>query len=112
MTVRTVRYGGLLAVLTILMVATVLTGCADDTPDAIAPEPPAAENGDGAQVPEADEALVLVETKCSGCHALSQVWAADYDRAGWEAAVARMEDRGLQVTPEERETIIDYLVEN
>lgn len=106
---RTVRTAGLLAALTILMLATVLTGCAADESDTIAPEPPA-ENG--AQAPEADGARVLVESKCSGCHPLAQVWAADYDRAGWETTVSRMEANGLQVTAEERETIIDYLAEN
>ncbi len=100
--------------LTVVMVLG-LIGCAADEPDTIAPDPPATENGGtggDAVLPDADPALVLVETKCSQCHTLAQVWAQDLDRAGWEAIVTRMETNGLQVTAEEREMIIEYLAEN
>ncbi len=45
------------------------------------------------------------------CHPINQVNEAKYDQAGWEALVARMEQNGLVVTPEERQAILDYLVQ-
>ena len=34
---------------------------------------------------------------------------ADYDRAGWEASVDRMIQNGAQLTPEERDAVVDFL---
>jgi cytochrome c5 len=53
----------------------------------------------------------LVEQKCTMCHPIDQVNNAKYDQAGWEALVARMVQNGLVVTPEERQAILDYLVQ-
>ena len=114
MTLRIPRVRAALAALLALALAVILVGCGPGEPDTLAPDPPAVENGDDGTtvMPEADPGLVLVETKCSGCHELARVWAKDTDRAGWDALVARMEANGLQVTAEERQTIIDYLAEN
>ena len=111
---RIPRVNVALAALLTLALTMMLVGCGTGEPDTIAPQPPAAETGDNDTpvMPDADPALVLVETKCSGCHELARVWAQDTDRAGWDALVARMEANGLQVTAEERQTIIDYLAEN
>ena len=107
----------MIAVAVLLFLGTVgVVGCAADEPagpvtdPAPAPAPvPEPENGNESEIPDADTARVLVESKCSGCHMLDQVWAKTQDRAGWESPVARMEAQGLRVTDEERETIIDYL---
>ncbi len=114
MTMRISRTRCLTTVLLAFVLVALLAGCGAEEPDTIAPEPPAVENEGEATtpMPDADAAQALVETKCSGCHELGRVWAADHDRAGWESTVARMEANGLQVTAEEREIIIDYLAQD
>jgi cytochrome c5 len=51
----------------------------------------------------------LVQERCTVCHDLTRVEAADYDRAGWEASVDRMIQNGAQLTPEERDAVVDFL---
>jgi cytochrome c5 len=52
----------------------------------------------------------LVQSRCDTCHSVDWVTgASDAARADWEGTVARMEAKGLQVTDEERATIIDHL---
>ena len=59
----------------------------------------------------AGDGQALVEQKCTMCHPINQVNEAKYDAAGWEALISRMEQNGLVVTAEERQAILDYLVE-
>lgn len=52
----------------------------------------------------------LVESRCGSCHSVDWVTgASESARADWEGTVARMEAKGLQVTDDERATIIDHL---
>lgn len=52
----------------------------------------------------------LVDSRCDTCHSVDWVVSASSSaRADWEGTVARMEAKGLQVTEEERATIIDHL---
>jgi hypothetical protein len=53
--------------------------------------------------------MALVESKCSLCHTTERVYAADYDRATWEATVDRMKANGLVITDEEYEQVVAYL---
>lgn len=108
---RTVVVGALL--FSLVLVGAV--GCGSDEPDTGAPESPGVvepetpdEDGD-AEAPAADADRALVESKCSGCHELDRVWAASYDAAGWDAVVRRMESNGLQLSDDERATIVAYL---
>ncbi len=88
-----------------------VSGCAaDESPTIEAPEPAAPVESD-ATVPETDSDRVLVESKCSQCHALDRVWDASMDRSGWETTVRRMEANGLSISDEERARIVDYLSE-
>jgi cytochrome c5 len=100
------------AVLVSLMLFGV-AGCGSDEPESIAPETPdvtePATPDEGAEEPAGDPDRALVESKCSGCHTLDQVWAASYDAAGWENTVRRMEANGLQLSDDERATIVSYL---
>ena len=57
--------------------------------------------------PDPDEALV--ESTCSLCHSTDRVWAAEYDRAGWETTISRMKNHGLVISDEDYETIVAYL---
>lgn len=94
-----------------------IAGCGSESPETVAPpapdvsEPTAPDTGGEAEEPAGDGDRALVESKCSGCHALDRVWAASKDRAQWETTVRRMEANGLQVTEDERLTIITYLAE-
>lgn len=56
-----------------------------------------------------DPAKAVVDSKCSLCHSLDRVYAADYTMSEWETTVARMKANGLVVTDEEYSTIIEYL---
>ncbi len=55
------------------------------------------------------DGATLVETRCSTCHTTDRIFAADKDAAGWASTVDRMIDYGAQLTPDERQTVIDYL---
>lgn len=70
--------------------------------------------------PEADEGdemgasldgEALVEERCTTCHTRERVDEQDKDEAGWTATVDRMISYGLELTDEERQAVIDYLVE-
>ncbi len=87
-----------------LVLALAVAGCASTTEPA--PEPQS-----GTSTQSGSDGQALVEQKCTMCHPIDQVNAAIYDQAQWEATVGRMETNGLVVTPEEKQAIIDYLVE-
>ncbi len=56
------------------------------------------------------DGAALVESRCDTCHSVDWVTgASDAARADWEGTVARMEAKGLQVTAEERATIVEHL---
>lgn len=56
-----------------------------------------------------DPAKSVVDSKCSLCHSLDRVYAADYTKSEWETTVARMKLNGLVVTDEEYSKIIEFL---
>lgn len=53
----------------------------------------------------------LTDRRCSMCHSLDRVYEADFDRAGWQETMERMQSLGLVVTEEEFQTILDFLAE-
>ena len=72
-----------------------IVACAQTTtPDEIAPA----------------EARTLIEERCSDCHPADRVFNADYTREGWSDVFDEMIDRGAEVTPTEKEMMIDWLV--
>ncbi|MBE0476146.1 MAG: hypothetical protein IBX62_03495 [Coriobacteriia bacterium] len=52
-----------------------------------------------------------MQVECYRCHRPSEVHDARKDRRGWESTVRRMEAHGMDVMPEERETIVEWLAE-
>ncbi len=52
---------------------------------------------------------MVVDTKCTSCHDLERVEQADYDVAGWESTIERMESLGLSITEEEKQAVAEYL---
>ena len=65
-----------------------------------------------ADAPEAapTDAQALIEERCSDCHTADRVFNADYDREGWVDVFDEMIDKGADVSPEEKEVMIDWLV--
>jgi|GEM_PF-4500544 len=55
------------------------------------------------------EGARLVQTKCLRCHWNAPIGDVRRDRNGWENTVRRMERHGLEVSDEERETLIEWL---
>jgi hypothetical protein len=52
----------------------------------------------------------IVSRTCQACHDLSMVFgAAGLSREGWDALLDEMTSYGMQVTPEDRARILDYL---
>lgn len=105
----------LVGAITTALVLSLLAGCApaepvpqDETPGVSEPTAPPETDGTN-EIPATDTERALVESKCSQCHSLDQVWAAQKDASGWESTVRRMEANGLQLTDEERQRVIDYL---
>jgi cytochrome c5 len=54
----------------------------------------------------------LVETRCNLCHDLERITAATRHKADWPIIVANMVARGGTATPDETQTIADYLAAN
>lgn len=57
------------------------------------------------------KAKSIIESRCSTCHGLAQVQAAKYDQAGWDAVVTRMVGSGAQITPEQKQLVVQYLAQ-
>lgn len=60
---------------------------------------------------QAGTGKALFEAKCSICHPVSRVLARARDRAGWTAAVTRMQKvNGCPIIDEEAKAIVEHLV--
>jgi hypothetical protein len=57
----------------------------------------------------ASAGATLVAQRCTRCHPIDRIQKARKTRAQWTATLSRMQSHGLQVTGEERASIIDYL---
>jgi len=56
------------------------------------------------------DGVSLVKSKCGSCHSVDWVSGASATtRADWEGTVTRMEAKGLDITAEERTTILEHL---
>jgi cytochrome c5 len=52
----------------------------------------------------------LVSRRCQACHDLAMVFAAaGLNREGWDLTIDEMMSFGMEVTPEDRAKIVDYL---
>ena len=54
----------------------------------------------------------LVNTVCASCHSLDRVKNKTADNAGWTATVARMKDKGANLTDEQVPVVVDFLIKN
>lgn len=112
---RGIRVGLALALAAVL--ALTVVGCASSEPTTQPAGESAAPTTNGQTETPATEGeatadgAALTEQKCTMCHPIDRVNSVKYDAAGWEEVIARMEQNGLVVTPEERQAILDYLVQ-
>ncbi|MBN1966012.1 MAG: hypothetical protein JW910_15290 [Anaerolineae bacterium] len=56
------------------------------------------------------DGAALVAERCTVCHSADRIQRADKDEAGWTATVDRMIGNGAQLSAEERDAVIEYLV--
>lgn len=61
---------------------------------------------------ELDDAQIeaLIVDKCSDCHTADRVFQEDYSETQWSAVFDDMINKGADVSPEEKEVMIDWLV--
>lgn len=85
--------------LTGLILLILIAACAQST----APEVEAPETG--------TDTRALIVDRCSDCHSVDLVFDADYTtEAEWSDVIDEMIGKGADVSPEEKEEIIDYLL--
>lgn len=51
----------------------------------------------------------VIEDRCTICHTTDRILAAKHTPAEWDATVARMEGKGLSLTPQQRAAVLKYL---
>jgi len=61
------------------------------------------------QTGQAGAGLELVKNKCTVCHTIDRINAANKDLPSWEQTVARMRTKGAVVSDAEAAQIADYL---
>ncbi|MGC9358138.1 MAG: hypothetical protein ACP5GX_09730 [Anaerolineae bacterium] len=61
---------------------------------------------------ETPQGEVLLEERCTECHALDRVTQVEQTRAEWQATVEDMIARGATLNDEEKGVLVDYLAEN
>jgi hypothetical protein len=57
------------------------------------------------------EAEALLQERCTVCHSLRQVEAAQYTQEQWDDTVTRMVGYGAELNDEEKAVLIDYLAQ-
>ena len=60
----------------------------------------------------ASDGQTLMQARCSVCHSVSRITSAHKTADEWKTTVDRMISRGAQLTPQEEQTLIDYLAQN
>lgn len=90
--------------LTGLILLALIAACAQTAePEVEAPEVNAPET-------ETDTRALIVD-RCSDCHSSDRVFEADYTTAAeWSDVIDEMIDKGADVSPEEKELMVEYLV--
>ena len=51
----------------------------------------------------------IVQARCTRCHSLDRIKAADHDQAAWTATVARMKGKGAQLSSAEEAAVVEFL---
>jgi len=72
---------------------------------------PATPTTEPTEGPSEPEGQVLLEERCSACHALARVENSQKTREEWATTVDRMVGYGAQLSDAERSVLLDYLAE-
>ena len=72
------------------------------------PEPPVADEEDDDD--EDERMMALITEKVGDCHETRRVFNSTKTREGWSETIDRMIGYGANITPEEKEMMIDWLV--
>jgi cytochrome c5 len=51
----------------------------------------------------------IVSTRCTRCHSLDRIKAAQHDAAAWKVTIDRMRGKGVQLTDAEEQQVVDFL---
>jgi cytochrome c553 len=51
----------------------------------------------------------IVSSRCTRCHSIDRIKAAQHDAAGWQATVTRMRSNGAQLSDTEIKAVADFL---
>jgi hypothetical protein len=90
-------------VVVLVVAVSVASACGGATPE------PAQPGSTGGAV--SIDAEVLLEERCSTCHALDRVTRASKSADEWEQTVSRMVDTGAELNDEEQAVLVDYLAQ-
>jgi hypothetical protein len=58
---------------------------------------------------EGEQAVALLEDRCTGCHGLERTTSSVKSQAEWEDTVDRMVEKGANLSEEEQAILISYL---
>jgi cytochrome c5 len=106
----TMKIKSLFTLLIVVILSLVLVQCGGSAPSTIPTTESAAQtNPTSSNSGTTLDAATFTEQTCSQCHTFSRAQNAGRSSAEWATTVDRMISHGLSVTPEERQTIIDYL---
>jgi hypothetical protein len=108
-------------VITLALAASLLAGCGGGTParqpdggggtpqESPGATPPQGSGEGSPSQGSTAQGEVLVQERCTQCHSLDRVNAAEKDKAGWESTVERMRQNGAQLTDGETREVVDFL---
>lgn len=111
----------LMAVASCVFAVSILSACGPaetDNTDAATPAEPTAtapaeatesETPVEPETPPPEGTAALVAERCTPCHSLDRVIAADKDDMGWRTSVARMRTNGAMLTDAEADEIVKFL---
>jgi competence protein ComEA len=60
--------------------------------------------------PASNPGAALVQRRCSICHTVDRINAAQKDEAGWNSTIDRMRSKGAVVSEQEQKDLVAYLV--
>jgi DMSO/TMAO reductase YedYZ molybdopterin-dependent catalytic subunit len=75
------------------------------------PEPAAPQRATVAPPPDTDAAAGLLKSRCTVCHSTDLIDAQRLDDGGWRRELAKMQGWGAQLSPDERDLLVNHLVQ-
>ena len=55
------------------------------------------------------DAAAIIQARCTKCHSIDRIKAANHDQAGWTATIARMQGKGAQLSSAEGAAVVQFL---